>query len=158
MGMKRSLPFWLAAAMSIFGACASNPWQVNQNGSATGSTRANASALLPKENVVAVKVVKKGLLGKSFMPGGTLAVYKTGKNTYEIFLSELPTPTDSAIVLAHWDEALKNPKVVRSLDAYYGVDAGRPIYVFARGRWIAGITGLSEEEADRQARMLAEHL
>jgi hypothetical protein len=159
MVMKRSLLFWLVAAMSIFGACASNhPLQVRQDGSAAGSGRVNASAILPKENMVAVKVVKKELLGKSFMPGGALAVYQTGKKAYEIFLSELPTPTDSAIVLAHWDEALKSPKVVRSLDAYYGVDAGRPIYVFARGRWIAGITGLSEEDADRQARMLASHL
>lgn len=159
MVMKRSLLFWLVAAMSILGACASNhPLQVKQDGSAAGSGRVDASALLPKENVVAVKVVKKELLGKSFMPGGALASYQKGKKAYQMFLSELPTPTDSAIVLAHWDEALKSPKVVRSLDAYYGVDTGRPIYVFARGRWIAGITGLSEQEADRQARMLAAHL
>jgi hypothetical protein len=107
---------------------------------------------------VAVKVVKKELLGKSFMPGGTLAQYQRGNVAYEIFLSELATPTDAAIVLAHWDQVLKNPKVVQSLDAYYGIDTGHPIYVFASGPWVAGITGLSEKEADRQARMLARRL
>jgi hypothetical protein len=146
---------WLEVALGILSGCAGKPWQ---GSSANGGAAANSSALLPKDDVVAVKVVKKELLGKSFMPGGTLARYQRGKVAYEIFLSELPTPTDAAIVLAHWDEALKNPKVVRSLDAYYGIDAGHPIYVFATGPWIAGITGLSEKEADRQARMLARRL
>lgn len=105
-----------------------------------------------------VKVSEGNLLGKSFMPPGTLARYRKGNQAYEIFITELPTETDSAIVLAHWDQALKNPKVVKSLDAYYGMDGGRPIYVFAKGRWVAGITGLTENEADQQARALARRL
>jgi hypothetical protein len=158
MDMKRSRLVWLVVTIGILGGCAPRPRQGSQNSLATGGTATDPSALLPKEDVVAVKVVKKELLGKSFMPGGTLARYQRGKVAYEIFLSELPTPTDAAIVLAHWDEALKNPKVVKSLDAYYGIDAGHPIYVFASGPWVAGITGLSEKEADRQARMLAGRL
>jgi hypothetical protein len=156
MDTKGSRLMWLVVAIGILSACAQKPWQGSQNGSAARET--DPSALLPKEDVVGVKVVKKELLGKPFMPGGTLARYQRGKVAYEIFLSELPTPTDAAIVLAHWDEALKNPKVVRSLDAYYGTDTGHPTYVFAKGPWVAGITGLSEKEADRQARMLAERL
>ena len=152
MDIKGSRLVWLVAAIGILGGCARKP------GPATGDAATHASALLPKENEVTVQVVSKELLGKSFMPGGALARYQKGKVSYEIFLGELPTPTDSAIVLAHWDQALKNPKVVRSLDAYYGVDGGRPIYVFAREQWVAGIIGLSEEEADRQARTLAERL
>jgi hypothetical protein len=158
MNSKRGRLVWLVAAIGILGGCASKPWQGSQNGSATGDKAADASALLPKENVVSVQVVKKALLGKSFMPGGALAQYRRGKVAYEIFLSELPTPTDSNIALAHWEDALKNPKLVKSMAAYYGVDAGRPIYVFARGQWVCGIAGLSEEDADRQARMLAGRL
>ncbi len=158
MGTKGSRLVWLVATIAILGGCAPKPRQASQKSSVTGGTATDASALLPKEGVVAVKVVQKELLGKSFMPGGTLARYQRGKVAYEIFLSELPTPTDAAIVLAHWDEALKNLKLVRSLDAYYGIDTGRPTYVFAKGPWIAGITGLSEQAADREARMLAERL
>jgi hypothetical protein len=158
MDGKSSRLIWLVVALGVLGGCAQKAWQGSQNSSATGNAAPDASALLPKENVVAVKVVNKELLDKSFMPGGTVARYRRGQVEYEIFLGELPTATDSAIVLAHWDQALRNPKVVQSLDAYYGVDAGRPIYVFAKGRWVAGITGLSEKEADQQARMLAERL
>lgn len=158
MDRKGSRLVWLVVTIGILGGCAPKPRQASQNRSAIGGTATDASALLPKEDVVAVKVVKKELLGKSFMPGGTLARYQRGKVAYEIFLSELPTPTDAAIILAHWDEALKNLKVVRSLDAYYGIDTGHPTYVFAKGPWIAGITGLSEKEADREARLLAERL
>jgi hypothetical protein len=148
----------LVAAIGILSGCAPKPWLESQNGSATGATATDPRALLPKEDLVAVKVVKKELLGKSFMPGGTLAQYQRGNVAYEIFLSELATPTDAAIVLAHWDQVLKNPKVVQSLDAYYGIDTGHSIYVFASGPWVAGITGLSEKEADRQARVLARRL
>jgi hypothetical protein len=144
MGIKSSRPFWFFAAMGILSACSAKPRQ--------------AAALLPKENIVEVKVVQTQLLGKAFMPGGAVARYQHGKNAYEIFLGKLPTPTDSAIVLAHWDQVLKDPKVIQSLDAYYGVDAKRPIYVFAKGPWVAGITGLAEKEADQQARMLAGRL
>jgi hypothetical protein len=158
MDKKGRCLVWLVVTISFLGGCAPKPRQASQNSSATGRTATDASALLPKDDVVAVKVVKKELLGKAFMPGGTLARYQRGKVAYEIFLSELPTPTDAAIVLAHWDEALSNPKLVRSLDAYYGIDTGHPTYVFAKGPWIAGITGLSEKEADREARILAERL
>jgi hypothetical protein len=144
MGIKSRRPFGLLAAVAIFSACSAKPRQ--------------ASALLPKENVVEVKVVQRELLGKAFMPGGALARYQKGKDAYEIFLGKLPTPTDSAIVLAHWDQVLKNPKVIPSLDAYYGVDANRPIFVFAKGQWVAGIAGLPEKEADQQARILAGRL
>ncbi len=158
MNRKRSRLFLLVAAIGILGGCASKPWQGSQNGSATGDKTADASALLPKKNVVSVQVVKKALLGKSFMPGGALAQYRRGKVAYEIFLSELPTPTDSAIALARWEDTLKDPELVKSMSAYYGVDAGRPVYVFARGQWVAGIAGLSEKDADQQARMLAQRL
>jgi hypothetical protein len=158
MNTKGSRLVWLVVTIGTLCGCSAKPWQASQNSSATGGGVTDPSALLPKDDVVAVKVVKKQLLGKSFMPGGALARYQKGKVAYEIFLSELPTPTDAAIVLAHWDQTLKNPQVVRSLDAYYGTDTGHPVYVFARGPWVAGITGLSEKEADRQARMLAGRL
>jgi hypothetical protein len=45
-----------------------------------------------------------------------------------------------------------------SFGGYYGHDAGRPIFVFTKGAWIAGIAGLPEKAADAEARKLAKAL
>lgn len=109
-------------------------------------------------NLVDTKVVDKELMGKPFMPGGTLARYKKGKKEYEMFVAKLPTATDAAILLPDWRKALTDSKLVPSFGGYFGQDAGRPVFVFTKGAWIAGIVGLSEKEADVEARTLAVRL
>jgi hypothetical protein len=109
-------------------------------------------------NLVDTKVVDKELLGKPFMPGGTLARYKKGKKEYEMFVAKLPTATDAAILLPDWRKALTDSKLVPSFGGYFGRDAGRPVFVFTKNAWIAGIVGLPEKEADAEARSLAVHL
>ena len=147
----RSLPLCpsllLIVALEIFlSSCSTEP-----------ETTAHFTAF-PEMNLIEVKVVQKHLLGKSFMPGGTLARYSSDGTQYEMFASRLPTQTDAAILLAHWDMTIKKPKLMPSLDAYYGPDSGRSIFVFAKGHWIAGVCGLPEKEADLQARLLADRL
>jgi len=44
----------------------------------------NSRLAFPSPNLVDTKVVDKQLLGKPFMPGGTLAHYKKGKTEYEM--------------------------------------------------------------------------
>jgi hypothetical protein len=109
-------------------------------------------------NLVETKVVDKELMGKPFMPGGTLARYKKGKKEYEMFVAKLPTATDAAILLPDWRKALTDSKLEPSFGGYFGQDAGRPVFVFSKGAWIAGIAGLPEKEADLEARTLATHL
>lgn len=116
------------------------------------------SARFPTPNLVDTKVVNKELMGKSFMPGGTLAHYKKGKKQYEMFVTKLATATDAAILLPDWRKALTDSKLVPSFGGYFGTDAGRPVFVFSKGAWIAGIAGLSEKEADAEARTLAARL
>src|SRR5271170_1440380 len=106
-------------------------------------------------NLVETKVVYKELMGKPFMPGGTLARYKKGKKEYEMFVAKLATATDAAILLPDWRKALTDSKLEPSFGGYFGQDAGRPVFVFSKGAWIAGIAGLSEKEADAEARILA---
>lgn len=108
-----------------------------------------------KANLVATKVVDKELMGKPFMPGGTLARYRKGKTEYEMFIAQLPSATDAAILLPDWSRSLAGAKLVPAFGGYFGLDAGRPVFVFAKGAWIAGIAGLPEKEADAQARILA---
>ena len=116
------------------------------------------SARFPTANLVKSEVVNTNLLGKPFMPGGTLAHYKKGNKEYEMFVAKLPTATDSAILLPDWRKALADSKLEPSFGGYSGSDGGRPVFVFAKGPWIAGIAGLSEKDADAQARLLAANL
>jgi hypothetical protein len=116
------------------------------------------SARFAAANLVETKVVDKELMGKPFMPGGTLARYKKGKKEFEMFVAKLPTATDAAILLPDWRKALTDSKLMPSFGGYFGMDAGRPVFVFSKGAWIAGIAGLSEKEADTEARILAARL
>jgi hypothetical protein len=101
---------------------------------------------------VETKVVDSQLLDKKFMPGGTLAHYKRGSVEYDMFLARTP---DAALLLPDWSQALTDSKLVPSFGGYFGQDGGRPVFVFAKGSWIVGIAGLTEKEADTEARLLA---
>lgn len=116
------------------------------------------SRRFPKTNLVETQVVDKELMGKPFMPGGTLARYKKGKTEYEMFVARLPSAMDAAILLPDWRKALTDAKVIPSFGGFFGQDGGRPVFVFAKGTWVAGIAGLPEKEADAQARLLAAEL
>jgi hypothetical protein len=113
---------------------------------------ADESRRFPKTNLVDTKVVDTQLLGKSFMPGGTMAHYKKGAVEYDMFLART---SSGALLLPDWNKALADSKLVPSFGGYFGMDAGRPVFVFAKGDWVAGIVGLSEKDADAEARILA---
>ena len=113
---------------------------------------ADESRLFPKANLVGTKVVDDQLLSKKFMPGGTLAHYKKGAVEYDEFLAKAP---DAAMLLPDWSKALADSKLIPAFGGYYGKDGDRPVFVFAKGSWIMGIAGLSEKDADAEARVLA---
>ena len=118
----------------------------------------NQSSRFPKANLVKTEVVDRELMGKPFMPGGTLAHYKKGKTEYQMFVAQFPNATEAAIVLPDWRKALAGSKLIPWFGGYFGTDNGRPVFVFSKGAWIAGIAGLPEKEADLQARILAGEL
>ena len=109
----------------------------------------------PIANQTSTKVIDDHILDKAFMPGGTIAHYKKGKVEYDMFLAKMPSASDAAIVLPDWRKALTDSKLIPSFGGYYGTDNGRPVFVFPKGAWIAGIAGLPEKDADLQARTLA---
>lgn len=118
------------------------------------------SRRFPQTNLIETKVVDRELMGKPFMPGGTLARYKKGKVEYEMFVAKLPTANDSAMLLPDWRTSLTGAKFVPSFGGYFGQDpnSARPVFVFCKNAWIAGVAGLPEKEADAQARTLASRL
>ena len=92
------------------------------------------------------------------MPGGTAAHYKKGNTEYEMFVAQFPTATDAAIALANLEATLKDPKLIPTFEGYFGSDGGRPVFVFPKDKWLAGVIGLPQAEADRVARVLAARL
>jgi hypothetical protein len=145
----------VAAFMLLLSSCDSKP--VLKEVPKVVETRrpTNESRRFPKTNLVGTIVVEKELLGKAFMPGGTLAQYKKGRTEYEMFLAKAVTASDASLILPDWEHALTDAKFLPSFGGYFGRDAGRPVFVFTKGAWIAGIAGLPEKAADVEARKLA---
>jgi hypothetical protein len=152
----------VAAAAVLLTACSSSsdhPDTVAPQKKAVDAPKPpDESRYLPRTNQVSTEVVADHLLGKAYMPGGTLGHYKNGKAEYEMFIRKLATPLDAALLLPEWQKELKGSKLVPAFGAYTGDDAGRPIFVFTKGAWIAGIAGLNEKQADLPARALATQL
>ena len=64
----------------------------------------------------------------------------------------------AAFLLLDWKKALTGAHLLPSFGGYFGQDAGKPVFVFTKGAWIAGVVGLPEKDADREARGLAARL
>jgi len=146
----------LAAFAALAGGCSSPPpapvAQVEV------AKPADETRRFPAANRVETHVVATALLGKSFMPGGTVAHYKRGAVEYDMFVASLPTPLAAALLLPDWKNALAGAHVVPTFGGYFGSDAGRPVFVFAKGTWLAGVAGLPQQQADLAARTLAARL
>ena len=109
---------------------------------------------LPEANQVSKQLVNDHLLGKPFLPGGTIAHYKTDGTEYDMFVAQFPSHTDAAIALANLEGTIQGAKLVRALDGYFGTDAGHPVFVFPMDRWIGGVVGLPQPAAEQAARSL----
>jgi hypothetical protein len=112
----------------------------------------------PQAGLVKMDRIPDHLLGKKFMPGGNLATYKRGKLEYQQFVGKLPDADHAAFLLLDWNKELKGAKYLAHMGGYAGMDGDRPVYVFTKGAWIAGIAGLPQEQADVVARQFAARL
>jgi hypothetical protein len=148
----------LAAALLISCGTAPQPPAPEPAKPAEAPKPSDESRRFPLPNRVDTQVVDDHLLGKPFMPGGTLAHYRRGKIEYSMFLARMPSPQDAAFLLLDWNKALAGATLIPSFGGYFGQDAGRPVFVFAKNAWIAGVAGLPEKDADLAARTLAAHL
>ena len=114
--------------------------------------------LLPFLNRTGARVVPDHLLGKSQLPGGTIGDYDEDGRKYQLFIVETPSAQDAAIMLLDLKVSLTDPAYLAWIGGYFGTDAGKPVYVFARLKYLAGVVGLPEDLADPEARILASHL
>jgi hypothetical protein len=97
-------------------------------------------------------------MGKKFMPGGTIARYKTPKGEYTMFVGQARSAADAPLILLDWKKAMPDAKLVPSFGGYFGKDGSVPTFVFTKGSWIAGVAGLPQAQADAEARALAARL
>jgi hypothetical protein len=112
----------------------------------------------PDKNRLDMKLVEDHVLGKTVLPGGNVASYKSGKKTWQLFLVRSKNPESAAILLLDFKSTLANPKYMGAFGGYFGMDGSMPVFVLQKGPYLAGITGLSEKEADPIAREFAARL
>ncbi|MBS1828639.1 MAG: hypothetical protein JST93_25260 [Acidobacteria bacterium] len=117
---------------------------------------ADESRRFPKAELTETRVVDDHAMGKSFLPGGTVASYRKGQ--YEMFLVKMADAQSSAIALLDWKKELADAKLIPAFGGYFGKDGGRPVFVFTKGPWVAGVAGLNEKDADAKARLLASQI
>ena len=62
-------------------------------------------------------------------------------------------------MLVDMKEALKDPEYIGHMGGYFGTDSSsRPVFVFAKLHYLAGVVGLPQAAADPIARVLAARL
>jgi len=149
-----------AAAAGLLAGCGSEskPSAPQQTEVTQAAKPADETRRFPVAEQVSTQVVNDHILNKPFMPGGTIAHYKKGSTEYDMFVAQFPTSTDAAIGLANLEGTLKDPKLIPTFGGYFGTDAGRPAFVFPKDKWLAGVLGLPQAEADAAARVLAARL
>jgi hypothetical protein len=156
------ITIFITVAMTLLlAACGSQPKQAAAPDVAIGVDTPKPSdewRRFPRADIVDTKVIEKQLMGKPFMPGGTLGRYKKGDTEYEMFVARMPSVDEATYLLVDWKKVLADAKVVSSFGGYFGRDAGRPTFVFSKGQWIAGVAGLPQNEAETKASLLAAYL
>jgi len=116
------------------------------------------SRRFPTKNQTRMQLVERDLLDKGILPGGNLAEYKHRGKTYQQFLVRAESAEKAALLLFDLKTTLNNPKYLAHMGGYFGTDREQPVYIFAKGVFLAGFIGLAEKEAELLAREFAARL
>lgn len=116
------------------------------------------SSLLPTKGLKHSGIVMDHVAGLSKLPGGTLGEYESKGKKYQVFIIDAGTDQQAAFMLLDAKANLNNPDYLSSFGGYFGSDGTRPVFVFARLRYLTGIVGLPKDEADPVARALGQRL
>ncbi len=147
----------LAIAALSLAACSSAPEQ--KAAAPKPPPVADDTGRLLTANRTSARVVPDHVLGIGALPGGTVGDYETKKGQpYQLFIIETPSAQDAAIMLLDLKGALQTPKYIPWMGGYSGTNAGKPIFAFAKTKYLAGVAGLPEDAADPIARELAVRL
>ncbi len=112
----------------------------------------------PSKYRKSVSVVAAKLLGYDFLGGGNLAEYDTGKTKYKLFTIRCRSAQQAGSYIFDIKSKLKDPRFVASYGGYFSEMPEAPLFVFAKGQYIAGLVGLAEEEAIQTGKEFAARL
>jgi hypothetical protein len=122
------------------------------------ATIRDQSRLLPPKGLKHSGIVMDHVAGLPKLPGGTVGDYSVSGKTYQVFIIDAGTNQQAAFLLLDAKGVLKDPEYLSSYGGYFGLEASRPVFVFSKERYLAGIVGLPKDEADPVARTLASRL
>ncbi len=156
--MKRALV--IAVALLLNAACSapSERPAATKKAAAPPEKPADESHRFPKADRVKTEIVDDHLLGKDFLPGGNLAEYQRGKQTYRLFLITTRSNDQAALLMFRFKDKLTDAKFVPHMGGYFGHDGDQPILLFPLERFVAGVAGLPLDQADPVAREFAARL
>ena len=101
----------------------------------------------PSQNRKSMAVVQQPMLGLAYLAAGNLAEYDTGNKQYRLMLIHCRSAQQAGSYIFDIKSQMKEPKFVASYGGYFSQTAAGPLFVFAKGSYIAGIVGLSEDDA-----------
>ena len=150
---------WLVGVGLVLVGCSSAPAPPKAETRVEPAPVRDNTALLLTENRVSASVVPDHVLGNKALPGGSIGEYASGKDKYQLFVIETASAQDAAILLLDWKATLTNPEFDAGFGGYFGLDAGnqggKPVFAFAKGKYLTGVAGLERTKADPVARLLA---
>jgi hypothetical protein len=109
----------------------------------------------PSQNRVSVEIVDNHVMGKDFLPGGNVAQYDDNGKRWRQFLVQVDSPTSAALLLNEYRAQMEGPKYLAHMGGYFGKDGVEDVLVMQKARWVLGIVGLSQKDADIVARNFA---
>ena len=112
----------------------------------------------PRDNQVKTEVADEHALGKDYLPGGNIAHYQKGKQSWDLLLIRASDASASALLLLDYKKKLDGAEVLPSFGGFYGKDGDKPTFIFAKNAWLCGVIGLPKAEADAVAREFAARL
>jgi hypothetical protein len=121
-------------------------------------TPPDESRRFPAEGRVKVDLIDVNLLGKPHRPGGNLAAYARNGKQFRLFRAVGASPDAAAFPMLDFNNVLAVAKYVIHMGGYFGRDGEEPVFVLQKGKYLAGVVGLDEKEADLTARELASRL
>ena len=112
----------------------------------------------PLKDRTTIELVDNHIMGKDFLVGGNVAEYSRGGTTYRMFLTQAKNSQAAALLLYDYQTILSDAKYVAHMGGFFGKDGDEDVFVFPKDKWLAGVVGLPEKEADLVARDFAARL
>ena len=113
------------------------------------------SRRFPKDGQTSMELVDDQLLGKEYLPGGNLASYERDGKSYQQFLVVTANPESAALLAFEIKGNLADAKFIAHFGGHFGMDGETPWFIFPKDKYVAGVVGLLEAEADAVARDFA---